>query len=108
MEAEILHVVLGTVVPAGLAYLWGRTKNYEQRQKALSDGLQALLRDRLIQGYNRYVVDKGWIPIYAKDSLMACAAAYHALGANGVMDDIIKALRDLPNHPPEEQDEKNN
>lgn len=86
--STIAKILLGAVI----TWLW-------QQHKALKDiraGLQALLRDRLIQGYNHYS-KKRWIPIYAKDSLLTIGNAYHALGANGVMNDIIQQIRDLPN-----------
>lgn len=62
---------------------------------AVKLGLQAVLRDRLIESYNHYS-EKGYAPIYARDNFENMYNQYHALGANGVMDDMHKAFLDLP------------
>ena len=98
----IISTVAKILLGAAITWLW-------QQHKALKEiraGLQALLRDRIIQGYNHYCIDKHWIPIYAKDSLITIANAYHALGANGVMNDLIDQIRELPNFEQENVNEK--
>ena len=40
----------------------------EEREQAISDGLQALLRESIVSAYNKYL-DKGFCPIYAKESM---------------------------------------
>ncbi len=69
-----------------------------KRQDAIQTGLQALLRDRIIQVYNHYVTEKKWIPIYAKDSIVSCYESYENLGANGVIDDLMAEIKALPNY----------
>jgi len=54
---------------------------------ALEKGVQALLRAKMIDDYNHYQ-EKGYAPIYARENFENCWKRYHALGANGVMDDI--------------------
>lgn len=66
----------------------------------LKEGVQALLRDRIIQAYNHYS-DKGWIPIYAMESIEDCYKSYEELGDNGVIDNLMSQLRELPNHSTE-------
>lgn len=63
--------------------------------RAVKLGLQAVLRDRLIESYNHYS-EKGSAPIYARDNFENMYNQYHTLGANGVMDDMHKAFLDLP------------
>lgn len=72
--------------------------NEEMTKKnvAIEQGVQALLRDNLIQTYNCYYVGHQFMPIYAKESFMAVYMAYHDLGANGVMDDIFEKTMGLP------------
>ena len=69
-------------------------------------GLQALLRDRIIQAYNHYVQDRGWIPIYAKESIDACYKSYEALGDNGVIDNLMQQINELQNYPPKNRGEE--
>ena len=84
-------------IAAAFRYLLKRQKASDARQRATELGIQALLRDRIIQSYNHYT-EKGWMPIYARDSLDACYNSYEALGENGVIDDLMEQLRELPNH----------
>ena len=68
--------------------------------RAVKRGLQALLRAQLINDYNKWH-DKGYAPIYARQNFENCWRQYHALGANGVMDNIHELFFDLPTEPPE-------
>lgn len=69
--------------------------------KAIKLGLQSLLRSQLLSDWNKWS-DKGYAPIYARENFQNCWKQYHALGANGVMDDIHEKFFDLPTEPPEE------
>lgn len=84
----IIEVLLSAVAGYAIAL-------YRQN-KALKKGMQSLLRDRMIQAYNRYHDDKGYMPIYAKESFAACYDSYHHLGANGVMDTMYQKVMKLP------------
>jgi hypothetical protein len=68
--------------------------------KAIKRGLQALLRAQLIEDYNKWS-EKGYAPIYARQNFENCWFQYHALGANGVMDDIHAKFLELPTEPQE-------
>ena len=58
-------------------------------------GVQALLRAQLLDDW-RYYSNKGYAPIYARESFENCYQQYHRLGANGVMDDIHAKFLALP------------
>ena len=38
------------------------------------------------------------MPLDVRNSLEACYKSYEALGENGVIDDLVEQLRELPNH----------
>lgn len=97
MISNVLNLILGGVV----SYIFALYRQKKKENDALKAGLQALLRDRIIQAYNHYVQDKGWIPIYAKESINACYRSYEALGENGVINDLMKQLNELPNYDDE-------
>lgn len=97
MIPHVLNLILGGVV----SYSFALYRQKKKENDALKAGLQALLRDRIIQAYNHYVQDKGWIPIYAKESINACYRSYEALGENGVINDLMKQLNELPNYDDE-------
>ena len=101
---DIVYKLLGQIVNALggaiIAYRWARLRSKKRENDALKEGVQALLRDRIIQGYNHYST-KGWIPIYAMESIDACYKSYEELGENGVIDNLMSQLRELPNHSTE-------
>lgn len=100
---SVINVMFGGVITLLITM-------YRQKKKendALKAGLQALLRDRIIQAYNHYVQDKGWIPIYAKESIDACYRSYEALGDNGVIDNLMEQINELQNYPPKNRGDEN-
>lgn len=66
--------------------------------RAVKRGIQALLRDRLIQGY-KYYRTQGWADEDDRSNLENVYVQYHALGANGVMDNLRQKFLDLPLGP---------
>lgn len=68
--------------------------------RAVKRGVQALLRDRLLQGY-KYFRHQGWADEDDRTNLENVYQQYHSLGANGVMDNLRQRFLDLPPDPPE-------
>lgn len=69
--------------------------------KSLKAGTQATLRAQMISEYNQWN-DKHYAPIWARQNFENCWKHYHALGENGVMDDIHEKFLALPTEPEEE------
>ena len=67
----------------------------EEQNRAIMMGVQALLRDRLLQGYRHYA-EKGWADYDDRENLENIWKQYHALGANGIMDGYRAAFLALP------------
>lgn len=88
-------------VPALIA---GTFKAVFSQIKAVKLGIQALLRTQMILDYNKYA-ELGYAPIYARESFQNCWEKYHALGVNGVMDDIHNKFLMLPIEPQRKDDE---
>ena len=74
-------------------------QNEKSEQKLLKEGMQAILRDRLIQAYNHYM-EKGYMSIHNRENIINMYNKYHKLGENGVMDGLIDELTSLPTQPP--------
>lgn len=104
---DILYKLIGQAITGVLgvltAYLGTMYRIKKKENDALKAGVQALLRDRIIQAYNHYVCEKGWVPIYAKESIDACYKSYEALGDNGVIDNLMQQLNELQNYPPKDK-----
>lgn len=80
-------------------YMLNQIKQNRKDTEAVKLGLQALLRSQMISDYNKYS-EKGFAPVYARDSFENCWKQYHSLGANGVMDDLHEKFLDLPTEAP--------
>lgn len=97
---KIVGQLINALCGAVITFLWTMLRAKKRENNALKEGMQALLRDRIIQAYNHYS-DKGWMPIYAMESIEACYKSYEELGENGVIDNLMRQLRELPNHSTE-------
>lgn len=75
-------------------------KRLEEKEKALSDGVESLLRKSLVDDYNKYS-DRGFCPIYAKESVKRAYKAYHALGGNDVITELYHKILQMPEDPAE-------
>ena len=69
-----------------------------KQQQAVMLGIQALLRDRLRQGYQHYMA-KGWANYEDRRDMENLYEQYHVLGQNGAMDDMREAFLALPYAP---------
>ena len=76
-------------------------KDTAARDKSIADGVQSILRDRIIQVYN-YYKDKGYCPIYAQENVKRLYEPYHSLGGNDVATGLVEKLLDMPTEPQQE------
>ena len=72
----------------------------EEQNTATMLGVQALLRDRLLQAFNHYLA-RGYITAGERDNIDNMYVQYEALGPNNVISDIYNQVRALPSIPPE-------
>ena len=77
-----------------------QNEEMERQNRAIMLGMQAILRDRLLQGYRHYL-EKGYADYEDRENLENIFVQYHALGANGIMDDLRERFRALPTMPEE-------
>ena len=84
-----------TIILGGFKYLHSMVKKNAADNMAVKKGVQALLRSQMIADYNKWS-EKGYSPIYARENFENCWKRYHALGENGVMDDLHEKFLDLP------------
>lgn len=106
MGAKILEYwalwFMGLIGAAITVYIKKQIKRIETKQEteakkqvAIEGGMQALLRDRLIQSYN-YHTTKGYCEIHNRDNITNMYKQYHNLGENGVIDRLMDELLELP------------
>lgn len=100
MESILVHAV-NVVIGILIATLWQKFRKSQEEQDAIKMGLQSLLRGEITKAYYLYK-DKGWIPLYALQSIEANYKNYEALGENGVIDGLWKEMMALPHTKPDD------
>ena len=88
--------VLG--IPGMIAGLFGFIKAQAKTNKAIKLGLQAILRDRLLQAYHFYKI-QGWASYDEKQNVMNLYNQYEILGPNGIMERKHHSFLELPDEP---------
>lgn len=93
---------------AGLTLVWrtvvARLKEEQKKNEAIAEGVQSLLRENIVGNYNRYH-DKGFCPIYAKESIKKVYHSYAKLGGNDVATELYNKLLKMPTEPEKEATE---
>lgn len=106
--SELLFGLVSAGVLAGFKVLAARLKKIktdsdaqraemERVNKATKEGLQALLRDNIIMRYDKYA-SRGYILVRELENVQAMYSAYHELGGNGTISQLIKELQELPHN----------
>ena len=85
-------IISGMGVMAKLMY------NQHLKNKAIDKGVEALLRNGIVQTYNKWS-ERGYCPIYARENATRMYEPYHILGGNDVATDLIEDLKGLPTEP---------
>ena len=79
----------------------------QAKNEAIAEGVQSLLRESIVSNYNRYS-DRGYCPIYAKESMKKVYKAYHNLGGNDVATELYTKVLKMPEEKKEEADNGEN
>ena len=72
-----------------------QNKQLETQSKAMMLGVQALLRDRLLQAFKFYI-SQGYADYSDRDNVKNMFVQYEALGPNSVMQDLYEQFTNLP------------
>lgn len=96
---ELILAIIKWIVPfvCGGAATWVSVGI--KRLKADEKGLQCLLRSEIIRYHDKYV-ERGYCPVYAKESLSRMYRAYVGLHGNDVATSLYKVVMELPTEPP--------
>ena len=70
----------------------------QKQSEAIMLGVQALLRDRLLQGFRHYIA-QGWAAYDDRSNIENLFTQYEALGPNSVMDQLHSQFVALPEQP---------
>ncbi len=75
--------------------LYTRLRAEKKEINSLKNAICALLRDRIIVTYNRYV-GKEYFPIHERENLNHLTREYYLLGGNGIVRELESRLAHLP------------
>ena len=88
---EWLFTLVSGLLALGYRSVSARLKAEQAKNQAIAEGVQSLLRESIVDAYNKYS-EKGCCPIYAKDSIKKAYDAYHKLGGNDVASELYHKL----------------
>lgn len=96
---NILQTIVSYIVPTILGVVIGfistKVKANNKKDKAIEEGVQALLRNELIRRYREYE-QKGEMSILDKENMEAMFVQYKNLGGNGTVKHMMDDLFELP------------
>lgn len=93
----LVPFVLTTIASGAIAYSKGTHKRASDREKAIEEGVQSLLRAEIIRAHDKYM-GQGYCPVYAKEALRRVYEAYHTLGGNDVATKLYEDVMKLPEY----------
>ena len=73
----------------------GGKERDKAKEKAIEEGVQALLRNELVREYREYKA-KGELSILDKDNIEAMFKQYKNLGGNGTVKHLVEEILELP------------
>lgn len=97
MDNTVITAIIGFLSTLSVALVnlsTGRRQKHSEEEAAVSEGLQCLLRAEIIRSYEKYW-EKGFCPLYAKESITRAYNSYHALGGNDVATDLYDKIMDM-------------
>lgn len=101
---EWLFMIITAIIGMGYRTILKKLQEEKSRNEAIAEGVQSLLRESIVNSYNKYQ-DKGFCPIYAKESIRKVYLAYHNLGGNDVATNLYNNVLNMKEEP--EGKEKN-
>lgn len=91
---EWLFMIITAIIGFGYRTVLKKLQEEKQRNEAIAEGVQSLLRESIVSSYNKYH-EKGYCPIYAKESIKRVYAAYHNLGGNDVATSLYDKILNM-------------
>lgn len=84
-----------TLVVSAISYIFKKITGLFKRQKAIEQGVQALLRNELIRRYREFET-KGEMSILDKENMELMFKEYQNLGGNGTVKQMYEEMLELP------------
>ena len=88
--------IITLVITRKLNKAESKAEKARRETMAVGEGMKALLRDRLLQGYKFYINSVRWADEDDRANMENMYVQYHALGGNGDMNDLRRTFKHLP------------
>lgn len=99
VEINITSIIVSYLIPvtlgAAIGFLSSKAKKNLVKEKAIEEGVQALLRNELVRRYREYEV-KGTLTILDKENIEEMFKQYENLGGNGTVKQLMEEVMHLP------------
>lgn len=90
-----LFGIITTIIGIGYKKLKNKIVKQHCENISIKNGVQALLRDRILQSYDKYM-ELQYYPITARENMDHMSEEYFNLGGNGMVKDLLEKLNELP------------
>ena len=97
---SVAPTLLAMIASTLLGYVSSKYRQLKIENEAIRDGLQAMLRDKLLGSCEYYISEKGWCTPRSAENLHEMYKAYKNLGGNGMITDVFSEFQKLPHFPP--------
>ena len=98
-NVNVISIMISYLIPAvlgaGIGFLSSKVKKDRAKEKAVEEGVQALLRNELVRRYREYE-KKGEMSILDKENIEEMFKQYENLGGNGTVKQLMSELMQLP------------
>lgn len=98
-NVNVLQILISYLIPvvlgAAIGFLSSKVKKDRAKEKAIEEGVQALLRNELVRRYREYEI-KGEMSILDKENIEEMFKQYENLGGNGTVKHLMGELMELP------------
>lgn len=90
----IINSLIPTVLGGIIGFISAKLKKNKKKDKAIEEGVQALLRNEIIRRYREFE-SKGEISILDQENLEEMFTQYQNLGGNGTVKKMMNDLNSL-------------
>ena len=92
---EFIFGIIVSVIGYYIKKVRKKQEEQEKKNKAIENGVQALLRNELIKNFREHKLAKE-ITLLDKENMEHMFTEYFNLGGNGMMHDIHKEFQEIP------------
>ena len=92
----LITTIVSIVITKKMNKAERKAEKAHRETEAIGQGVKALLRDRLLQGYKHYVNDVGWADEDDRSNMENVYKQYHALGGNGTITKVHDEIMEMP------------